>query len=101
MEPIQKFLQKYGLLIILVLLTIIFFRGCGSNGDMEYNHQEELNKLDSIVNVVDGLKVDVVKTIKIEGLKTEKRVLINTNDIFLTHTRPDGRFLEIDKVRLF
>ena len=98
---ILKIIEQYGMVVVLLLTIIIFFRGCGVNGDKEYVDEGFNNKLDSIVLVVDGVKTviqkDLIKEIKIEGLKTEKRTLINTNDIFLTNTRPDARFLEIDK----
>ena len=98
---IVKMINKYGMITVLLLTLIMFFRGCGVNTNKEYVDEGFNNKLDSIILVVDGVKTviqkDLVKEIKIEGLKTEKRTLINTNDIFLTNTRPDARFLEIDK----
>jgi len=104
METILNFVKKYGQLFIIGILLIIFFRGCGVNGDREVANAKHDQRLDSLITVTNNLKADLkltnkelVKTIKIEGLKTEKRTLINTNNIFLTNTRPDNRYTAIDK----
>ena len=104
MEKIQKFINKYGLMIMLILTTFIFIRGCGVNGDRELESKVTNKKIDSLSTVVNTLiegdmvnNSELKKTIKIEGLKTEKRTLINTNNIFLTNKRPDNRYSEIDK----
>jgi len=105
MEKILNFSNKYGMLMVMVLTLFLFFRGCGSNGDRDRQHTKLTNTTDSLVTVVSELKkelktdfkVNFIREIQIEGLKTEKRTLLNTNNIFLTNTRPDARYLEIDK----
>ena len=104
MKETIKFLNNYGVGIILLFVLIIFLRGCGVNSDKEYADEVINKKLDSLTYVINitNTKLDSVNSelkteMKVEGLKTEKRTLINTNQIFLTNKRPDTRFLEIDK----
>ena len=105
MAKLLKFTDKHGILIIMVFTLFFFFRGCGSNGDRDRQHIKLTNTTDSLITVVSELKnelkndfkVNFIREIQIEGLKTEKRTLLNTNNIFLTNKRPDARYLEIDK----
>jgi outer membrane murein-binding lipoprotein Lpp len=70
---------------------------CRSRG----SSKEASRKVDSLITTVRGVeaKVDALPTatdLKVEGLKTEKRTLINCNTVFLTRERPDRRYTAID-----
>lgn len=58
--------------------------------------QTEIAVLQSKIESLNNTTASLID-IRIEGLKTEKRMLINTNQIFLSKLRPDERVLEIDK----
>jgi hypothetical protein len=51
----------------------------------------------SLEKKVDSLNLVIQKNIKIEGLKTSKRMLYDNNSIIRTVTRPDDRMNEYDQ----
>ena len=88
-----------------LLIGILFFSLISTcNSRSAKNYADSANKkIDSLTYVIkstnDKVKdiPNIYRAIKIEGLKTEKRTLLNTNQIFLTKKRPDERVIEIDK----
>ena len=90
-------------IIFLTLMTMVnTCNSCHSNS----NSKQARKQADTLTSQVISLQEDmddfegkiVTKTdLEIQGLKTEKRMLINTNQIFLTKLRPDKRILEIDE----
>ena len=89
MEKVREFLNKNGMLIVVILLTLTFFQTCGSS---ETKLKKEIIKLE---NKVDSLKaVTVTKTdLQIEGLKVEKRMIQSTDRKLLDVNRQS----EIDR----
>jgi len=90
-------------IVFLTLMTIMnTCNSCQSN----VNSKKAFKETDTLTQQVIILQKDIQNIenamindldLQIQGLKTEKRMLINTNQIFLTKLRPDERILEIDK----
>lgn len=89
MEKINNFLNKNGMLIVIVLLTLTFFQTCGSS---ETKLKKEIIRLEE---KVDSLSVKTVtKTdLEVEGLKAEKRMIQSTDRKMMDVNRQ----AEIDK----
>lgn len=98
MGSIEKFFKKYGLMVITGLLIIIFFRGCGVNTKSSLRDAIANERLDSLELIISQQPTNesIKLMFQIEGLKNEKRTLLNTNQIFLTNKRPDERVMAID-----
>jgi hypothetical protein len=92
--------------IIYAIIGVLFFftmlSQCNSRSAKNYA-DENGTKIDSALVIINAINKDKANTkdlsvlLKIEGLKTEKSTLLNTNQIFLTNKRPDERVIEIDK----
>lgn len=90
-------------IIFLILMTSVnMCTSCQSRN----NSKKVINEQDSLISQVISLQEEIIELrlksidkvdLEIQGFKTEKRILINTNQIFLTKKRPDERVLEIDK----
>jgi hypothetical protein len=81
--------------ILLLLVLIIFLKQCSITRE-----QNKISKeMKSIKTQIDSLasKEDILRGIKIEGLKTSKRTLYDWNAVIRTTTRPDDRMNEYDK----
>ena len=78
------------------MVLIIFLKTCKTNGKIE-NGDKKLNsttqKVDSLNSNVSTLNKDLRKEIKVEGLKTEKRMIQSTDRKILDVNRQS----EIDK----
>lgn len=89
MKKFNEFLNKHYQKLILILTVLIFVNTCG-------NPTKSLNKrIDILSNKVDSLElITVNKTdLKIEGLKSEKRMIQSTDRKLLDVNRQS----EIDK----
>lgn len=101
MNTVNIFLGKYviyaiyGIMLIGLLSAV---RGCSANNDRNRMQKEIVNlqvQVDSLKSKVPSQK-DVEKAIRIEGLKTSKRTLIDMNTIVLTRVRPDQQIKDYD-----
>jgi len=96
MKKVKEFLKEYMDYIVFVLVLIIFLKTCKTNGKIE-NVEKKLNtttqKVDSLNNGLTNLNKDLKKEIKIEGLKSEKRMIQSTDRKILDVNRQS----EIDK----
>lgn len=100
MLNVLKFIEKYGLLISIVLLLNIFIHTCG-------DPNKSVNKrLDLLTFELDSMHKEVAKhptyqqlntALKIEGLKTEKRMIQSTDRSILDVTRQATIDSEIQK----
>ena len=90
MKTITEFLGKHGLIIALVLVLISTCTGSMSKKLIE---KKMLNQIDSLRTEVVILKQELLKEIKIEGLKAEKRMIQSTDRKILDVNRQ----AEIDK----
>lgn len=106
MKKINKFLNEYGISIILFMVLILFFRTCGMNTKFE-NHDEYLKfskyKLDSLIMVEIGevnisLEKMIIKT-QIEGLKNEKRMIQATDRKMVDYERQNQIEKEIKQLQ--
>jgi hypothetical protein len=94
MNKLQNFLGKYFNIIALSLLVILFFRTCGSD-------TRSINKrIDTLSVKVDSLQSTTVtkKDLKIEGLKTEKRMIQSTDRKILDVNRQSQIDQEIEQL---
>ena len=96
MKRITDFLDKWSTRIMFPLILIVFLKTCSTNGKIEKLEKEltkQNNKTDSIVKVETISKTEIEKMLKIEGLKTEKRMIQYTDRKILDVNRQS----EIDK----
>ena len=77
MKKIIEFLNKYAVIIITCLLIIVFFKECSLNSRMKKFEKRQGALIENVENKIDTLsEKTVTKTdLKIEGLKSEKRMI--------------------------
>ena len=75
MMKFLSIIDKWGLRICLFLTLIIFFKTCNTNNKVESVKKE----VQSLNGKVDTLGIDLKKEIKVEGLKSEKRMIQSTD----------------------
>ena len=88
---ITEFMDKWANRIMFLLVLIIFLKTCSTNSKIERTNEElskKINKIDSIV-IQSATKTDI----KIEGLKSEKRMIQSADRTILDVNRQT----EIDK----
>jgi hypothetical protein len=96
MKYLTDFLDKWSTRIIFPLILIVFLKTCSTNGKIEKLEKdltEQNIKTDSIIKVETLAKEEIEKMLKIEGLKTEKRMIQSTDRKILDVNRQS----EIDK----
>lgn len=96
MKYITNFLDKWSTRIMLPLILIIFLKTCSTNGKIEKLEKEltqQNTKTDSIIKIETISKEEIEKMLKIEGLKSEKRMIQSTDRKMLDVTRQS----QIDK----
>ena len=86
MKSVMNFLEKYGLILIFVLILV---QTCVSSSNKRMSEKKVLNQLDSVRTEIKNLKTEI----KIEGLKSEKRMIQSTDRKILDVNRQT----EIDK----
>ncbi len=89
MNKIEQILNKHFTKIVLVMLVLLFMRTCNSD-------VRSLNKrIDKMSNKVDSLEMMIIthEDLRLEGLRTEKRMIQSTDRKMLDVTRQ----AEIDK----
>ena len=89
MKNILNFLDKWGMRISTLLILIVFLKTCSTNSRID-KVQDNLEVTNS---KVDTLALDLRKEMKIEGLKSEKRMIQATDRKILDVNRQ----AEIDK----
>jgi len=94
MKKLRNFLNEYGMVIIVPLIFIMFFRTCSTNSKIEQLSVVNKKAIDS--NAVAIEKIN--KTIKIEGLKTENRFIQATDRKLLDVNRQSDIEKEINKL---
>jgi len=96
MKAILNFIDTWCVRIITLLILIIFFKTCSTNGKVE-----KVQK--SVVETntkVDSLSLELQKQIKIEGLKSEKRMIQSTDRKIMDvnrQTEIDKEISQLDK----
>jgi hypothetical protein len=93
MKKIFTFIDTWGIRIITPLTLIIFLKTCSTNGKIATSEKKVMRELDSLTHAVDSLDRELNKEIKLEGLRSEKRMIQSTDRKMLDVTRQS----EIDR----
>jgi PBP1b-binding outer membrane lipoprotein LpoB len=94
MKNILNFLDKWGMRISTLLILIVFLKTCSTNSRID-KVQDNLEVTNS---KVDTLALDLRKEMKIEGLKSEKRMIQATDRKMLDVQRQTQIESEINKL---
>ena len=95
MKNILNFLDKWGMRISTLLILIVFLKTCSTNGRID-KIQDNLEVTNS---KVDTLAIELRKEMKIEGLKSEKRMIQATDRKLLDVQRQTQIEEEIKKLK--
>ena len=76
MKTVLNFLEKYGLILIFVLILV---QTCVSSSNKRISEKKNMSQLDSIKIELKNLKESLKKEIKIEGLNSELRMIESTD----------------------
>jgi hypothetical protein len=76
MKKVTDFIEKYGLILLLVLIVT---STCSSGMSKRRSEKKISDQFDSLKTEIKTLKNDLKKEIKIEGLKTELRMIESTD----------------------
>jgi len=90
MKKVIDFIEKYGLIILVVLIVT---STCSSNMSKRRSEKKISDQFDSLKTEIKTLKNELKKEIKVEGLKAEKR-MIQASDRKIMDLQ---RQIEIDK----
>ena len=89
MKRIIEFINKYGMVIIVPLILIMFLKTCSTNGRVDSVTKE----IEMTNQKVDTLKLEIQKEIQLEGLRSEKRMIQSISRTLIDRDRER----EIDK----
>ena len=95
MKNILNFLDKWGMRISTLLILSVFLKTCSTNGRID-KIQDNLEVTNS---KVDTLAIELRKEMKIEGLKSEKRMIQATDRKLLDVQRQTQIEDEIKKLK--
>jgi len=90
MKKVIDFIEKYGLIILVVLIVT---STCSSGMSKRRSEKKISDQFDSLKTEIKTLKGELKKEIKIEGLKTELRMIQSTDRKIMDLQRQ----VEIDK----
>jgi len=90
MKKVTDFIEKYGLIILVVLIVT---STCSSGMSKRRSEKKISDQFDSLKTEIKTLKNELKKEIKVEGLKAEKRMIQSTDRKIFDVTRQ----VEIDK----
>jgi endonuclease III len=90
MDKIGKFMEKHGMMIVILLVVLSTCTGSMSKKRYE---KKVMSEFDSLKTEIKVLKQELQKEIKVEGLKVEKRMIQSTDRKILDVNRQG----EIDK----
>lgn len=89
MKRMIEFINKYGMVIIVPLILIMFLKTCSTNGRVDGVTKE----IEMTNQKVDTLKLEIQKEIQLEGLRSEKRMIQSISRTLIDRDRER----EIDK----
>lgn len=77
MKKIINFFNQYGLIIISALLLILMMKECSVNKRIKKEEKKQTVLIETVINKVDSIEKSALtsKDLKIEGLKSEKRMI--------------------------
>ena len=90
MKTITNFIDKYGMVVILMLVVL---STCTNSMAKRQSEKRIMNHIDSVKTQIQILEKDFEKEIKVEGLKVEKRMIQSTDRKIMDLNRQ----IEIDK----
>jgi Tfp pilus assembly protein PilO len=90
MKKVIDFIEKYGLIILVVLIVT---STCSSGMSKRRSEKKISDQFDSLKTEIKTLKNELKKEIKVEGLKSEKRMIQSTDRKIMDLQRQ----IEIDK----
>jgi len=90
MRKVTDFIEKYGLIILVILIVT---STCSNSMSKRKSEKKITDQFDSLKTEIKTLKDEFKKEIKIEGLKAEKRMIQSTDRKIFDVTRQ----VEIDK----
>jgi hypothetical protein len=90
MDKIGKFMEKHGMMIVILLVVL---STCTSGMSKKRYEKKVMSEFDSLKTEIKVLKQELQKEIKVEGLKVEKRMIQSTDRKILDVNRQ----AEIDK----
>ena len=90
MNTIMKFVNKFGVLIVFVLIVL---STCTNSMNRKMSEKKMLKQVEGVQKSLDSLNKTLQKEIKVEGLKVEKRMIQSTDRKILDVNRQG----EIDK----
>ncbi len=96
MKKLISFIDTWGFRILFPITVIVFFKTCTTHSKVEVVNKKTDKievKIDSLYGVINRLKKDLTGQLKIEGLKSEKRMIQSTDRKILDVNRQS----EIDK----
>ena len=94
MRKIIDTINKYGVVVMTPLVLIIFLKTCSTNGKIG-----KVEDKTEILNLkIDSLQIELRNEIKIEGLKTEKRMIQSTDRKMLDVQRQGDIYKELTKL---
>jgi len=76
MKKVTDFIEKYGLILLVVLIVT---STCSSGMSKRRSEKKISDQFDSLKTEIKTLKNDLKKEIKVEGLKTELRMIESTD----------------------
>ena len=90
MKKVTDFIEKYGLIILVVLIVT---STCSNGMSKKRSEKKISDQFDSLKIEIKTLKSELKKEIKVEGLKAEKRMIQSTDRKIMDLQRQ----VEIDK----
>jgi hypothetical protein len=90
MKKVTDFIEKYGLIILFILIVT---STCSSGMSKRRSEKKISDQFDSLKTEIKTLKDELKKEIKVEGLKTELRMIQSTDRKIMDLQRQ----VEIDK----
>lgn len=90
MNTIMKFVNKFGVLIVFVLIVL---STCTNSMNRKMSEKKMLKQVEEVQKSLDSLNKTLQKEIKVEGLKVEKRMIQSTDRKIMDLNRQ----IEIDK----
>ena len=94
MKRIIEFINKYGIVIIVPLILIMFLKTCSTNGRVDGVTKE----VEMTNQKMDTLKLEIQKEIQLEGLRSEKRMIQSISRTLIDRDREREIDKEIDNL---
>ena len=94
MNKVLNFIDNWGLRFSTLVILIVFLKTCGTNSKIERVNKD----VDHLNKRIETLETNLIKEIKIEGLRSEKRMIQSTDRKILDVNRQNEIDKEIDKL---